>query len=182
VRQEVEARVKIRRFPGSAVKRSFGGHGAPRHRGELPTQPGGHDAGPAAVFLMPRRGRRKPMAGSFCARQLPDVGAKRPSPWRYDGSGTIEQGGRRVVAVCSFTMEPKPSPDAREDDLWDGRFRLDAPSTAIVRGPAVIRLPSGHEGRVVIVSIDPRVPCTGFFVGVASPRLEHFRRGGPSRR
>jgi len=78
---------------------------------------------------------------------------------RYDGPATIRQDEQEVAAECVFTV--RPPGDGKGS--WYGRFTEG--QDRLATGEAVLVLPNGESGRIVIDYLDAFSGAYGTFMG-----------------
>ena len=95
---------------------------------------------------------------------LPDsVAAGVVTVTRYEGRATIRQGKQDVGVECVFTV--RPPRDTKGS--WYGRSRTVRPS--LPPGEAVLVLPSGESGQIIIDYVNELSGASGTFTGAQGP-------------
>jgi hypothetical protein len=82
---------------------------------------------------------------------------------RYEGPATIQQDDQEVVVACVYTVRP---PGERRGG-WYGRFTEGRGRLAT--GEALLVLPDGGSGRIVINYLDASSGASGTFAGAQAP-------------
>jgi hypothetical protein len=82
---------------------------------------------------------------------------------RYEGRATIRQGKQDVGVECVFTM--RPARDTKGS--WYGRF-TDG-QARLATGEAVLVLPSGESGQIIIDYLNELSGASGTFTGAQGP-------------
>jgi len=82
---------------------------------------------------------------------------------RYEGPATIQQGEREVGVDCVYTVRPP----GESRGSWYGRFTEG--KGRLATGEALLVLPDGGTGRIIIDYVDASSNASGTFTGAQAP-------------